>query len=75
MKELVKEQQLKAAEGLCIRLPGGKPALQIITYRELNVKTYVEDRKVRLIIDFEQPFIKEKASDVEVGCLTKHSFT
>jgi len=58
MKPNIKE--LKPAEGLCINLPNGRPALQIITYKDVTVKTWTADRNVRLVIDFKEPFIKDK---------------
>ena len=53
-------KELKPAEGLCINLPNGRPALQIITYKDVTVKTWTADRNVRLVIDFKEPFIKDK---------------
>ncbi len=56
-------KELKPAEGLCINLPNGRPALQIITYKDVTVRTLTlnrQERNVRLVIDFKEPFIKDK---------------
>ena len=59
MKE-VTEQNLKPAEGLCISLPNGKPALQFIAYKECIVTTIKVGNNVKLEIEFKEPFIKPR---------------
>lgn len=56
----MKEQKLRPAEGLCINLPNGKPALQFISYRNVTVKTYEKDRRVKCVVEFDEPFIRDK---------------
>ena len=60
MKEVIAEQNLKPAEGLCITLPNGKPALQFIAYKDCTVTTMQEGNYVRLGIEFKEPFIKPR---------------
>jgi hypothetical protein len=52
---------LKPCEGYCIQLPNGDPALQFISYRDVKIETQVNNKnKVRIIVDFDKPFIKTK---------------
>jgi hypothetical protein len=53
-------QKLKPCEGLCVRLPNGKPALQFITYKGIEVSTITRDNQVKIEVVFDEPFIKEK---------------
>ena len=57
--DLVKTQNLKPAEGLAINCPNGRPALQFIAYKNVEVKTYADSstNRVRLVVDFGDPFI------------------
>lgn len=54
---LYDSKTLKAAEGLCLRLPNKDPAIQFITYKEVEISTYEKHNRVRCIIDFKKPFI------------------
>ena len=54
------KQHLKACEGLCIKLPNGKPALQFIAYKGVTVETETKDGWVKLRVEFDEPFIKGK---------------
>jgi hypothetical protein len=60
----VSKTKLKPAEGLCINLPNGKPALQFIAYKNVTVTTIDKDRRVKCIVEFDEPFIKDK---IDVG--------
>ena len=60
------EQKLKPAEGLCITLPNGNPALQFIAYKDVTVRTYETNNYVRCVVDFEEPFIPKKEADETV---------
>jgi len=53
-------QLLKPAEGLCISLPNGKPALQFIAYKECIVTTIKVGNNVKLEVEFKEPFIKPR---------------
>ena len=62
----ISRQELVPAGGLCVQLPNGDPALQFITYRNAIVSTYLlDDNKVRLIVDFPEPFIRRRTTDLE----------
>jgi hypothetical protein len=57
----VSTMNLKPCEGYCIQLPNGDPALQFITYRNVKIETYIDDKnKARIIVDFDKPFIKTR---------------
>ena len=58
-------QKLKPAEGLCISLPNGKPALQFISYKDCTVTTETVDNCVKLIVEFDEPFIRRRADDLQ----------
>jgi len=55
------KQKLKPCEGLCINLPTGKPALQFITYKDIEVSTITKDNRVKLEVTFDDPFINREA--------------
>ena len=55
-------QKIKPAEGLCIMLPNGSPALQFITYKDITVTTNTEGNRVTLTVEFDEPFIKDRVS-------------
>ncbi len=60
MSKFTTRQHLKPAEGLCITLPNGKPALQFIAYKECIVTTIKVGNSVKLEIEFKEPFIKPR---------------
>ena len=60
MSDIISEQRLKPAEGLCISLPTGKPALQFITYKEIVVTTIKKGNRVKLEVEFMEAFIKPR---------------
>jgi hypothetical protein len=51
------KQHIKAAEGIFINRPNGKEALRLISYEEAEVEVTETDNKVRVIVDFIEPFI------------------
>jgi hypothetical protein len=51
------KQNIKAGEGIFINLPNGKEALRLISYRESVVKVIQKDNMVRVLIEFNDPFI------------------
>ena len=60
MSDIVSEQRLKPAEGLCISLPNGKPALQFITYKDCIVTTIKVGNNVKLEVEVMEAFIKPR---------------
>ena len=66
-------QKLKPAEGLCISLPNGKPALQFIAYKNTTVTTESVDNRVKLIVEFDEPFIQRRADDLQETKSPHHS--
>ena len=58
--EHISEQKLKPAEGLCVSLPNGKPALQFITYKDCIVTTIKVGNNVKLQVEVMEAFIKPR---------------
>lgn len=52
--------KLKPLEGVKLRLPNGDPAIDILTHRSITVETQESNNRVRLIINFDKPFIERK---------------
>lgn len=71
--DMVSEQKLKPAEGLCISLPNGKPALQFISYKDCTVYTIREGNHVKLEVEFDEPFIQRRADDLQETKSPHHS--
>ena len=61
--KITRTYDLKPTEGMCIRAPNGRPALQIITYKDIELKVEEAQNYVQLKIFFEEPFINSSKEE------------
>jgi hypothetical protein len=59
----ITNQKLKPCEGMKIKLPNGNVALEMLTFRGVSIDTITDDNKVKLIVEFDEPFIKREDDD------------
>jgi len=62
---VISSKKLKPCEGLCINLPNGRPGIQFITYKAIEVLTITKNNRVRIQIEFDEPFIRDPSHHLE----------
>jgi hypothetical protein len=59
----IQNQKLKPCEGIKIRLPNGNVALELLTFRGVSIDTITDNNIVKIIVEFDEPFIKNREDD------------
>lgn len=64
----IQNQKLKPLEGMKVKLPNGNVAFEMLTFRGVSIDTITDDNKVKLIVEFDEPFIKREDDETLHHC-------